>query len=167
MGKKPTTVDLCKASLDKAMNESSLAILLLCLGCLGSIVPVSVQGSPCLKDDDPAAERVAKENAEDDAEKGEDEGEAEGDGEEEEEGEDEDAEEEEEEGCVIEEETLYMGHDIKGKGNVKVENQQACATLAGTIEGALFWTYRPSDKKCFIKNSKKGKRRTKGVCQEI
>ena len=62
---------------------------------------MSVQGSPCLKDDDAAAERVAKENAEDDAEKGEDEGEAEGDatdGEEEEEGEDEDAEEEEEEG---------------------------------------------------------------------
>ena len=55
---------------------------------------MSVQGSPC----DAAAERVAKENAEDDAEKGEDEGEAEGDGEEEEEGEDEDAEEEEEEG---------------------------------------------------------------------
>ena len=54
---------------------------------------MSVQGSPC----DAAAERVAKENAEDDAEEGEDGGEAEGDGEEEEEGEDEDAEEEEEE----------------------------------------------------------------------
>ena len=60
-------------------------------------------------------------------------------------------------GCVIEEKTAYWGYDIKGAGRVKVKNQQACATLAGTIEGALFWTYRPSDKKCFIKNSKKGK----------
>ena len=59
---------------------------------------------------------------------------------------------------MIEEETIYIGHDIKGEGNVKVKNQQACATLAGTIEGALFWTYRPSDKKCFIKNSKEGKK---------
>ena len=59
---------------------------------------------------------------------------------------------------MIEEETLYNGHDIKGEGNVKVKNQQACATLAATKKGALFWTYRPSDKKCFIKNSKKGKK---------
>ena len=63
-------------------------------------------------------------------------------------------------GCVIEEEIVYWGHDIKGKGshNVKVKNQQACATLAATIEGALFWTYRPKDKKCFVKNSKEGRR---------
>ena len=59
---------------------------------------------------------------------------------------------------MIEEETLYNGHDIKGEGNVKVKNQQACATLAGTKEGARFWTYRPKDKKCFIKTSKKGKK---------
>ena len=63
-------------------------------------------------------------------------------------------------GCVIEEKTVYWGHDIKGAGshNVKVKNQQACATLAATIEGALFWTYRPKDKKCFVKNSKEGRR---------
>ena len=61
-------------------------------------------------------------------------------------------------GCVIEEETIYYGHDIKGEGNVKVKNQQACATLAATKKGALFWTYRPLDKKCFIKNSKEGKK---------
>merc|ERR1719234_1893841 len=72
----------------------------------------------------------------------------------------EDATDGEEEGCVIEEEIVYWGHDIKGKGshNVKVKNQQACATLAATIEGALFWTYRPKDKKCFVKNSKEGRR---------
>ena len=61
-------------------------------------------------------------------------------------------------GCVIEEKTIYYGHDIKGEGNVKVKNQQACATLAATKEGALFWTYSPLDKKCFIKSLKKGKK---------
>ena len=66
-------------------------------------------------------------------------------------------------GCVIEEETIYYGHDIKGEGNVKVKNQQACATLAATKEGARFWTYRPSDKKCFIKTSKKGKMEGAGL----
>ena len=67
-------------------------------------------------------------------------------------------------GCVIEEKVVYWGHDIKGADthNVKVKNQQACATLAATIEGALFWTYRPKDKKCFVKNSKKGKRAHEG-----
>ena len=63
-------------------------------------------------------------------------------------------------GCVIEERTLYWGHNIKRGYNLR--NQQACATLAATIEGALFWTYRPKDKKCFVKNSKKGKRAHKG-----
>ena len=57
---------------------------------------------------------------------------------------------------MIEEETMYFGHDIQ-KG-VKVENQQACADLTVTKEGALFWTYRAKDKKCFIKTSKKGKK---------
>ena len=63
-------------------------------------------------------------------------------------------------GCVIEEETMYFGHDIQ-KG-VKVKNQQACANLTATKEGALFWTYRASDKKCFLKTSKKGKKALAG-----
>ena len=63
-------------------------------------------------------------------------------------------------GCVIEEETMYFGHDIQ-KG-VKVKNQQACANLTATKEGALFWTYRAKDKKCFIKTSKKGKKTLAG-----
>ena len=61
---------------------------------------------------------------------------------------------------MIEEETMYFGHDIQ-KG-VKVENQQACADLTVTKEGALFWTYRAKDKKCFIKTSKKGKKTLAG-----
>merc|ERR1712168_1710580 len=125
MGQNPKTVVLSKASLNKAMKESSLAVLLLSLGCLLSIAPVL--GKPA-------------------------DGEEEG---------DEDAEEEEEEeGCVIEEETQYLGHDIQK--SVKVENQQACADLTATKEGALFWTYRTSDKKCFIKSSKKGKKEHTG-----
>ena len=61
---------------------------------------------------------------------------------------------------MIEEETMYFGHDIQ-KG-VKVKNQQACANLTATKEGALFWTYRASDKKCFLKTSKKGKKALAG-----
>ena len=55
------------------MNFSSLAILLLSLGCLLSIAPV--QGSPCLNNDDAAEEGDAEgDDAEEEAE-----GEAEGD----------------------------------------------------------------------------------------
>ena len=64
-------------------------------------------------------------------------------------------------GCVIDEETDYLGHDIEG--GKKVKNQQACATLTGTIVGGLFWTYRTSDKKCWIKTSKKGKKAHAGL----
>ena len=64
-------------------------------------------------------------------------------------------------GCVIDEETDYLGHDIEG--GKKVKNQQACATLTGTKEGGLFWTYRASDKKCWIKTSKKGKMAQAGL----
>ena len=45
----------------------------------------------------------------------------------------------------------------------KVENQEACAKLTASKEGALFWTYRDSDKKCWIKTSKKGKTPLKTV----
>ena len=55
---------------------------------------------------------------------------------------------------------MYFGHDIQ-KG-VKVKDQQACVTLAATKEGALFWTFRAWDKKCFLKTSKKGKRAAAG-----
>ena len=70
-------------------------------------------------------------------------------------------------GCVIDEETDYLGHDIdelkKAGKPFTVKNQQACATMTGTKEGALFWTYRASDKKCWIKTSKKGKKAHKGL----
>ena len=64
-------------------------------------------------------------------------------------------------GCVIDEETDYRGHDI-GKA-VKVKNQQGCATLTGTKEGGLFWTYQASTKKCWVKTSKKGKMEGAGL----
>ena len=64
-------------------------------------------------------------------------------------------------GCVIDEDTDYLGNDI-GKWT-KVENQQACAALTGTKEGGLFWTYRDSDKKCWIKTSKKGEKEQTGL----
>ena len=54
-----------------------------------------------------------------------------------------------------------FGHYI-GKA-VKVKNQQACATLTGTKDGGLFWTYQASTKKCFIKTTKKGKMEGAGL----
>merc|ERR1712212_375218 len=184
MGQNPTNVDLSKASLNTEMKESSLAILLLSLGCLLSIAPVL--GKP--------AEEEAEEEGDEEAE-------------DEEEGcvTDEDTDylghdipeimdrmepykvanqqacatltgKKEhtglvsgniECGCVIDEETDYLGHDIdelkKAGKPFTVKNQQACATMTGTKEGALFWTYRASDKKCWIKTSKKGKKAHKGL----
>merc|ERR1712212_839205 len=132
MGQNPTNVDLSKASLNTEMKESSLAILLLSLGCLLSIAPVL--GKP--------AEEEAEEEGDEEAE-------------------------DEEEGCVTDEDTDYLGHDIpeimERMEPYKVANQQACATLTGEKEGALFWTYRDSDKKCWLKSSKKGKKAHKGL----
>ena len=64
-------------------------------------------------------------------------------------------------GCQIDEKTDYLGHDIKGLVGIKVENQEACAKRTALTKGALFWTYRDSDKKCWIKTSKKGKKANK------
>merc|ERR1712179_712901 len=169
---------LCKASLNKAMMERSLAILILSLGCFLSILPV--QGGPTCPvcpvcGDSPAeAEGDAAEDegdaggdaAEEEGEKKDDEEGGDGDGEgdkddgeegEEEEGADggeEDAKKEKE-GCVVEEKTDYQGNDIKqGPKFFKVvEDQEACAKLAVANKKAKFWTYQPSSKKCWIKTS--------------
>ena len=70
-------------------------------------------------------------------------------------------------GCVTDEDTDYLGHDIpeimERMEPYKVENQQACATLTGEKEGASFWTYRDSDKKCWLKSSKAGKKEHAGL----
>ena len=67
---------------------------------------------------------------------------------------------------MIEKETDYHGNDIEELQKLQipygVKNQQACAELTATKEGALFWTYRAKDKKCFIKTSKKGKKTLAG-----
>ena len=65
-------------------------------------------------------------------------------------------------GCEIDEETDYLGHDMKGSPH-NVENEDACAHLTATKKDALFWTYRDSDKKCWIKTSKKGKKANKNL----
>ena len=58
---------------------------------------------------------------------------------------------------MIEEKTGYQGNDIKIEEDL--EDQKACAKL--TNEKAKFWTYNPSNKKCFIKTSKAGKKPSK------
>ena len=68
---------------------------------------------------------------------------------------------------MIDKDTDYLGHNIKELEKLrkpyKVKNQAACAKLTSEKEGALFWTYRDSDKKCWIKTSKKGKKAHKGL----
>ena len=70
-------------------------------------------------------------------------------------------------GCVTDDDTDYLGHDIdeimERMEPYTVANQQACATLTGEKEGASFWTYRDSDKKCWLKSSKAGKKEHTGL----
>merc|ERR1711974_152552 len=114
------------------MKESSLAILLLSLGCLLSIAPVQGKATcpvcPVCSAGDDAAEEG---DAEDDGEEG---------GEGDEDGGAKDAKKEKE-GCEIEEKTDYLGHDMKGSPH-KAESQEACAKLTASKKGGLFWTYR-------------------------
>ena len=60
---------------------------------------------------------------------------------------------------MIEKKTGYQGNDIKIEEIV--EDQKACAKLAAANKKAKFWTYHPSNKKCFIKTSKAGKKPAK------
>merc|ERR1711974_483267 len=145
------------------MKESSLAILLLSLGCLLSIAPVQGRATcpvcpVCSAGDDAAEEGDAEGDGGDGDEGGDKDGGEEG-GEGDEDGGAKDAKKEKE-GCEIEEKTDYLGHDMKGSPH-KAESQEACAKLTASKKGGLFWTYRDSDKKCWIKTSKKGKKANK------
>ena len=57
---------------------------------------------------------------------------------------------------MIEEKTGYQGNDIKIEENV--DDQKACAKLAAANKKAKFWTYKTSNKRCFLKTSKAGKK---------
>ena len=66
--------------------------------------------------------------------------------------------------CVIEDKITYSGHNInvggKGKaGGSIVENQEACAKLCFSTDGAKYWTFLPADKLCWVKTSNKGRKR--------
>ena len=59
-------------------------------------------------------------------------------------------------GCVIQEKTDYIGHDINNFQNV--ENYFGCAKKAAENQKAKFWTYVASTKECWIKTSNKEKK---------
>ena len=63
--------------------------------------------------------------------------------------------------CLTEEKITYYGHNIKigGKKGTKVENQEACAKLCFSTDGAKHWTFLPADKLCWVKTSNKGRKR--------
>ena len=65
-------------------------------------------------------------------------------------------------GCKIFKNIDYYGNNISGFPQ-KAETQKDCANLAASTEGALFWSYRASDKLCWVKNSDSGRREQEGV----
>ena len=56
-------------------------------------------------------------------------------------------------GCKIDIDIDYLGNDITHQRGVAT--QQACAVLAASTEGGLFWTWHPNH--CFVKSSDSGK----------
>ena len=58
-------------------------------------------------------------------------------------------------GCIIEKNIDYRANN-KG-AMAKVENQEACAKLSFSREGALFWTFQPSTRLCWPKTNKAGR----------
>ena len=65
-------------------------------------------------------------------------------------------------GCIIYKDTDYYGNNISGFPQ-KVETEKDCANFAASTDGALFWSYRASDKLCWVKNSDSGRREHEGV----
>merc|ERR1712060_455390 len=58
-------------------------------------------------------------------------------------------------GCIVEDETEYSYHDIPN-GRKKTENQQECADFSALTQGqgqGLFWTWKKSNKMCYLKSS--------------
>ena len=58
----------------------------------------------------------------------------------------------------------YTGNNIdiggKGKyGGTVVENKEACAKLSFSTKGAKYWSFFPAGKLCWLKTSRKGRRR--------
>ena len=53
-------------------------------------------------------------------------------------------------GCIIENNIVWRGKNL---ARTEVENQMACAKLSFSTEGALFWSYQPSTKLCWAKQS--------------
>merc|ERR1711909_55125 len=123
----------------KIMRGSTVAILLLGLGCFLLIDPV--RGSPI---------EVGEEDEGDDKLPEDDDG-----GEEDEEKDDEEDEDEdvinEKLGCVIEEGMDYKDKPIKSE---TTEDEEECADLSATTPEGLFWTWNKKNKKCFVKKAK-------------
>jgi len=65
------------------------------------------------------------------------------------------------EGCIIDKNTDYRANNIGAMA--KVENQKACAKRSSSTDGALYWTYQPSTKGCWLKTSKAKKMAMEGV----
>ena len=66
-------------------------------------------------------------------------------------------------GCIIEEDIVYHGNDIKPHGYRKImESQQACADFCKTIMGGKFWSWSSGDKLCYVKSSSSGRKSVSG-----
>ena len=59
-------------------------------------------------------------------------------------------------GCTIEEGVDYLGNDIHVKENFPVSDQHDCARQCLTFDACNFWTFRPSNTRCWLKTSDSG-----------
>ena len=58
--------------------------------------------------------------------------------------------------CIEEDGIDYNGHDIPGERKTTA-NSQECADFAASITGGLYWTFKKSDGKCYVKSSNSGR----------
>merc|ERR1711990_1069862 len=61
------------------------------------------------------------------------------------------------EGCSLEEDTKYSGHNLYTTKGIKVGNMAGCAALCFEDSKCKFWTYNPRVSKCWLKTSDQGK----------
>ena len=66
-------------------------------------------------------------------------------------------------GCIVDQDTNYLGSMMVELYAVPVATQQACADLAASIDGALLWSFSTLNNKCFGRTSDAGRTHQSGV----
>ena len=61
-------------------------------------------------------------------------------------------------GCIQENDIEYSLGDDNDIAEVQGLTQQGCAELAAATDGALFWTYKSYQNRCYVKKTNGGRR---------